>query len=54
MPNYLKYEVGKLTMFEGAMPHQITNNEDLTDKDFRITYQGHGITLDTGKIAVYF
>lgn len=51
---YLQYELGNLIMFAGDLPHQINNDKPMTDTDFRITYQGHGITLDTGKIAVYF
>lgn len=53
-PKYLPYELGVIYIYDGKSPHQIANNELLGETDFRITYQGHGVTLDTGKIAIYF
>jgi len=54
LPTHQPYTVGTAYLFAADVPHQIANDGDLGDDEYRITYQGHGVTLDTGKIAVYF
>jgi hypothetical protein len=50
---YCPYEVGKLYLHDGKFPHRIANPCELSPGDWRITLQGHGVTLGD-KIALYF
>lgn len=51
---YFPYEVGKLYTHSGETPHQIASTGDLAEGEARITLQGHGVTLASGEMVLYF
>ena len=53
-PEYLDYTLGKLYIHNGLVPHRIANTGDLNEGEFRVTLQGHGVTLANGDIVIYF
>jgi len=53
-PEHLRYTPGVLYVHDGLTPHRIANCGDMADGEYRITLQGHGVTLEDGTTAVYF
>tara|TARA_R110002153_G_scaffold274037_1_gene446787 strand:- start:26090 stop:26761 length:672 start_codon:yes stop_codon:yes gene_type:complete len=51
---HLEYELGVLYKHDGLFYHQISNNHHAAPDDFRITLQGHTVTLPTGDVMAYF
>tara|TARA_R110000851_G_scaffold288960_2_gene443094 strand:- start:4486 stop:5160 length:675 start_codon:yes stop_codon:yes gene_type:complete len=51
---HLAYELGVLYKHDGLFYHQISNNHRAEKDDFRITLQGHTVTLPTGDVLAYF
>ncbi len=51
---HLTYELGVLYTHDGLFPHRIANNGDMRQGEFRITLQGHGLTLASGRRVLYF
>jgi hypothetical protein len=52
--DHLQYELGVMYKHGGKFYHQISNNNPLSDTDYRITLQGHTVTLPDGEILAYF
>ena len=53
-PEYYPYEIGKLYIHDGQTIHQIANPVDMETNQYRITLQGHGATLEDGRVVLYF
>ena len=53
-PEYVPYELGILYVHSGLTPHQMANPGDIGGRERRITLQGHGVTLESGVVALYF
>lgn len=51
---YTPYEVGKIYLHDGMVPHRIADRQKLVTNDRRITLQGHGVMLEDGRINLYF
>lgn len=51
---HLEYALGVLYKHDGLFYHQISNNHPAAPDDFRITLQGHTVTLPTGDVLAYF
>jgi len=53
-PYYEEYKLGEMLIYSGESLHRIARPEPLGETDWRITYQGHGLILDTGNVVIYF
>lgn len=53
-PEYVPYELGRLYLHSGKTLHQIANPVMIRDDQARITLQGHGVELASGRVALYF
>ena len=53
-PQYYPYDVGMIYIHDGQTIHQIANPVDMEENEFRITLQGHGATLEDGRVVLYF
>ena len=54
-PEYFPYELGVLYIHDGKTPHQMANVGDIGRDEYRITFQGHGVTLPLSNVtALYF
>lgn len=53
-PEYMPYEPGYLYMHDGQIIHQIANPTDMKPVQHRITLQGHGATLSSEQVVLYF
>ena len=51
---YYPYETGTLYWHSGLLAHQIANPIDVERGTYRITLQGHGLTLGNQVIVLYF
>tara|TARA_R110000787_G_scaffold82065_2_gene177697 strand:- start:315 stop:1034 length:720 start_codon:yes stop_codon:yes gene_type:complete len=51
---HLQYELGVLYTHDGLTPHRIANKGDMLNNEYRITLQGHGLTLAHGRRVIYF
>lgn len=53
-PQYVPYKEGHLYLHDGLTIHQIANPVDMKPGQHRITLQGHGATLISGQVVLYF
>lgn len=51
---HMDYKLGVLYTHDGLFPHRIANNGDMKQGEYRITLQGHGLTLANGHRVLYF
>ena len=51
---HFRYSLGILYTHNGLFPHRIANTGDMQTGEYRITLQGHGVTLENGKRVLYF
>lgn len=53
-PDYFRYDLGVMVLHDGLTTHRIANPIGIKDGQYRITLQGHGLVLVSGKTIVYF